>query len=178
MSRGSKCWKEKGAPVPSGGQPGRSPSPEQTRSLLPLCFMTTPSPLSSPLCPRNPARIPITLFPGETLIQLQGNVRSALFITRKRRPAASAENTHPRFGSNRQPLCWRRGKATPHAGGRWPREGKSQAGAGCRASAWRESWIPFRLAQWGLQHKVRLQVNIKLWPSPRILGPKHLYFTV
>lgn len=95
MSRGSKCWKEKGAPVPSGGQPGRSPSPEQTRSLLPLCFMTTPSPLSSPLCPRNPARTPITLFPGETLIQLQGNVRSALFITRKRRPAASAENTHP-----------------------------------------------------------------------------------
>lgn len=118
MSRGSKCWKGKGAPVPSGGQPGRSPSPEKTRSLLPSCFMTTPSPLSSLLCPRNPACTPITPFPGETLIELQGNVRSALFITRKRRPAASAENTTPRgLAAMGQPLCWKRGKATLHAAG-------------------------------------------------------------
>lgn len=96
--RGSKCWKGKGA-CTVWGQPGRSPSPEKTRSLLP-CFMTTPSPLSSVLCPRNPACTPITPFPGETLIQLQGNAVSPIHHC-KRRPAASAENTTPpRFGSN------------------------------------------------------------------------------
>ena len=78
---------------------------------LSSCFMTTPPPSSSSFCPRNPPCLLTALLPGKTLIQLQGNVRSAPFITCKCRPTtfpSSAENTHPEVGQ---------GWASPSAGG-------------------------------------------------------------
>lgn len=62
-ARGKECQEgasagREGGPRYCPGRPGRSPSPEQTRRLLPPCFMTIPIPALLPPLPQKPSPHP------------------------------------------------------------------------------------------------------------------------